>query len=89
MAWAAPFTHPITVAPVGIGNEIVDDESSIPGSIYAVDGKPGDAGRALRCIDPESGAERWQLSVGAEAAGRPVSRARSTMSRRTGSDITS
>jgi len=70
VAWAAPFTHPITVPPVAIGNEITDDTESIPGSIYAVDGEPGDAGRTLRCIDPETGAERWRLPIAAQASGQ-------------------
>ncbi|NLF30067.1 MAG: PQQ-binding-like beta-propeller repeat protein [Planctomycetes bacterium] len=38
-------------------------------SVYCVDGARGDAGRRLRCLDPESGSQRWSRAVDAGAGG--------------------
>jgi hypothetical protein len=38
-------------------------------AVFFVDGKGGDAGRFLRCLDPNSGVERWRRAIDKEATG--------------------
>jgi len=40
-----------------------------PEAVCFVDGRPGDAGRNLHCLDAKSGSTRWKLPIGAGASG--------------------
>jgi eukaryotic-like serine/threonine-protein kinase len=59
LRWFCPTTLPVAQSVV----------ASSRGEVYAVDGRRGDQGRRLYCIDMESGAPRWTQPVAAEAVG--------------------
>jgi len=61
--WLAPSKNPVSISP-----------AAVKGSVFFVDGRSGDSGRKLRCLDPESGAERWSRPVEPEAEGRFIIR---------------
>ena len=56
--WFAPSANPIYQSAA-----VLED------GVFYVDGKPGDADRALRCLDPQTGRELWKHPVAAEASG--------------------
>lgn len=60
-AWGAPSTNPVYVSPAALEE-----------AVFFADGKPGDAGRALRCLDPKTGTELWQAPVAPGAGGEFV-----------------
>lgn len=57
--WSCPVRHPIRVPPAGLGD-----------SLFAVDGEPGQKGRALHCIGAEDGRQRWRFPVEPAASGQ-------------------
>jgi len=57
--WLAPADNSITISPAAT------DEA-----VLFVDGQAGDTGRALRCLDPDTGETVWRRPVSAEASGR-------------------
>lgn len=59
LVWSAPFDRPIRVAPAGAGGEI-----------YVSEGEAGGSGRALHCLDAETGRRRWSAPVSPDASGR-------------------
>ncbi len=56
--WLAKSTNAVTLSAAATAD-----------AVLFVDGQTGDEGRALHCIDPKTGAERWQLPVEADASG--------------------
>ena len=56
--WLAPSTNPVYTSAAGTED-----------AVFFVDGGPGDTGRALRCLDPGTGAERWSRPVAPGASG--------------------
>ena len=61
LAWIAPSKHPVHLSAAGTDT-----------AVCFVDGKAGDAGRTLRCVDPKNGHTRWQRPVGPDAGGQFV-----------------
>jgi len=57
-SWLAPSKNPVSISP-----------AATTGAVFFVDGQPGDVGRQLRCLDPESGAKRWSRPVDSAAEG--------------------
>jgi outer membrane protein assembly factor BamB len=60
-AWRAPAENPVYLSPAGTAV-----------AIFFVDGKPGDAGRQLHCLDPNSGHEIWRRPIQKDATGEFV-----------------
>jgi outer membrane protein assembly factor BamB len=59
--WRAKSDNPVTQSAFGSGK-----------SVFFVDGKPGDAGRFLHCVDPNGGAELWRRPIEKDASGASV-----------------
>jgi len=57
--WFAPAENPVYLS-----------AAATEEAVFFVDGRRGDAGRALHCLDPATGAERWARPVGEGAGGR-------------------
>lgn len=58
LEWFAEAQNPVYLSPA-----VTDD------AVFFVDGRPSDSGRALRCLDPATGRERWQHPIAPDAAG--------------------
>ncbi len=56
--WLAPSKNPVYASAAGTED-----------AVFFVDGKPQDTERALRCLDPGTGAERWSRPVAQGAGG--------------------
>lgn len=56
--WFAETPNGVTLSPAAMG-----------GFVYVVDGQPGDAKRALRCLDAKTGAAHWTHAIGNDAPG--------------------
>ncbi len=56
--WLIETDHPIAAAPV-----VVDD------TVIFIEGEAGDAGRAMRAVDAETGDQRWRHDVASDAPG--------------------
>ncbi len=57
-AWYVESTNPVHLSP-----------AATRGRVFFVDGRPGDADRALRCVDAETGRVLWKRPVETGAAG--------------------
>jgi outer membrane protein assembly factor BamB len=60
-SWFCPARHGVWSSPA-----IAEAE------VFFVDGRRGDAGRCLRCLEAKTGVSRWQIPVAAEASGEFV-----------------
>jgi len=56
--WLAASKNPVGISAAGTEE-----------AVFFVDGRPGDADRALHCLDPTTGAERWSRAVADGASG--------------------
>ncbi len=56
--WLAPSKNPVRISAAGTEE-----------AVFFVDGRPGDADRALHCLDPATGAQRWSRPVDDGAGG--------------------
>jgi len=57
--WLAPSRNPVGIS-----------AAATERAVFFVDGLPGDADRALHCLDPAGGAERWSRPVADGASGK-------------------
>ena len=53
----------------GSANPVYISAAATEEAAFFVDGRPGEAGRELRCLDPATGTERWSRPVEAAASG--------------------
>ena len=56
----------------GSSNDVVLSPAATTQSVFFVDGRPGDAGRRLRCLVASDGREQWALPVADRAPGELV-----------------
>ncbi|MCK6470174.1 MAG: PQQ-binding-like beta-propeller repeat protein [Planctomycetes bacterium] len=56
--WFAEMPNGVTQSPAAVGD-----------TIYAIDGQPDDAKRALRCLDAKTGVARWTREIAGDAPG--------------------
>lgn len=59
--WLAESANPVSLSAAGTEK-----------AVFFVDGRPGDAGRALHCVNPDNGKELWQRAVEPQASGEFV-----------------
>jgi hypothetical protein len=69
LVWATALDKPVVIPPAAVGDAVLNNNSVVPGCVYAVEGKRGDADRHLLRIGSRDGEVTWRMPLSPEASG--------------------